>query len=554
MGIELGFFDSIDSIKQQMGISKERLIEIVKDSIIAAYRKNYNPDDQITVDINEDNGEVSILLFKDVVEEVENANAQISLKDAREQIDPRYEVGDIITYQISPKNFGRIAAQDAKQNMIQKIKEEHKENIYNEYKVREGELITGTVEKESRNRQGRINYFVNIGSGEGMLSNRDQIRGESFRIGSSVRAVISEVRKTSKDVQIVLSRTTPAFLEGIFQLEVPEIEDGIVEIVSVARDAGSRSKVAVVSHDEEVDPIGACLGGGFIRIQHISDELHGEKIDLVEYRENPEEYIINALKPAKVLKVIFDEDDLSALVVVDDNQLSLAIGRSGQNVRLAAKVTGYKIDIKSLSDFEAMYGESDYERAQEDVIALIGDSNEGHMLDDATVRNSEEEDDAMTNDNKEMNVYDKHELDEKVDVDAELAKDSYVAQEKSGTAKAAREMASHGAENRELTIEEKVQAEYIDGEDTYLKDEGPAHEATATYVENQGCDRDFVAYDENEKPQCINEDELLAHESFKEQGNVQVAKNMEKLVADDEEKGKSLEDAVYDEYADKDNK
>ena len=269
------------------------------------------------------------------------------LEEAQE-IKPTYDLDDIVDFEVTPKNFGRVAAQLAKGVVTQRIREAERSIIYGEYKEKEYDIITGTVLREDKG-----NVFVNIGKLETAIGPNEQIPREKYKFNEKIKLYVVEVKNTPKGAQIIVSRTHPGLVKRLFELEVPEIYEGVVEIKSISREAGSRSKIAVVSHDENVDPMGACVGPKGARVQNIVNELKGEKIDIIKWSKNPEEFIENSLSPAKVLSVTVDEDKKSAKVIVDDSQLSLAIGKEGQNVRLAAKLTNWKIDIKSKSQAEA---------------------------------------------------------------------------------------------------------------------------------------------------------------------------------------------------------
>ena len=289
---------------------------------------------------------------KDVVEEVEDDMIEISLEEALE-IDPRYEAGDVVEYQVTPRDFGRIAAQTAKQVVVQRIREAERGMIFDDYITRQGEIITGTVQRISNE-----TIFVNIGKAEGILAATERVPGEKYGINDRIKVYIMDVKKTTKGPQVFLSRSHPGLVKRLFELEVPEIEEGIVEIKSIAREAGSRTKIAVYTEEENVDPVGACVGTRGSRVQNIVDELFGEKIDIITWNDDPETLISNVLSPAKVEKVLIDEEEKSATVIVPDYQLSLAIGKEGQNVRLAAKLCGWKIDIKSHTQYTDSEGDT----------------------------------------------------------------------------------------------------------------------------------------------------------------------------------------------------
>lgn len=342
------FVSALKDIVRDKGISEDFIFTAVEDALVAAYKKNYSKistnSQNVKVSINRDNGEVHVYAMKEVVDIVFDDTNEISLEEARE-IDPTFDIEDLVQIEVTPREFGRVAAQNAKQVVVQRIKEAERDVIYNEYLEKEFDIITGTIiRKENKN------VFVNIGKLETILGPEEQIKNERYEFNEKIKLFIVEVKKTTKGPQIKVSRTHPGLVRRLFELEVPEIFTGIVEIKSISRESGSRSKVAVHSNDENVDPMGACVGPKGIRVQNIVNELNNEKIDIIKWSKDPVEFITNSLSPAKVMKVeIVDEANKTAKVVVEDNQLSLAIGKEGQNVRLAARLTGWKIDIKSLS-------------------------------------------------------------------------------------------------------------------------------------------------------------------------------------------------------------
>ncbi len=364
------FIQAIEDLEKEKHISKEILLEAIESALVSAYKKNYGTSQNVRVDINEETGDINVYMRMDVVadEEIEDELTQIPLSEAME-IDPRYEVGDVVEYQVTPRDFGRIAAQTAKQVVVQRIREAERGMIFDNFITRQGEILTGTVQRVSNE-----TLFVNVGNTEGILSPNEQVPGERYKVNDRLKVYIMDVRKTNKGPQVFLSRSHPGLVKRLFELEVPEIEDGTVEIKGIAREAGSRTKMAVYTEYENVDPVGACVGTRGNRVQAIVDELHGEKIDIITWSEDPEVLIGNVLSPAKVEKVIIpDEDEKSAIVIVPDYQLSLAIGKEGQNVRLAARVSGWKIDIKSHSQYEAMLEDED------DLIVEVDDEVEAEM-------------------------------------------------------------------------------------------------------------------------------------------------------------------------------
>lgn len=343
------FIRAVDDLEKEKGISKEIVIDAIETALISGYKKNYGKNGNVKVEIDTNTGEYKVYTEMVVMEEVEDSGFQIDLESAKE-IDDKYEIGDIVRNTIQPKeDFGRIAAQTSRQVILQKIREAERENIYEEFHGRESEIVTGTVQRISKN-----NIFINLGKIEGILTESEQIPGETYRQGDRIKAVIVEVKNTSKGANITLSRTHPDLVKRIFELEVPEIYDGVIDIYNIAREAGSRSKIAVMTNDENVDPVGSCVGNKGTRVKAIVDEINGEKIDIIVYDKDSAKFVANSLSPATVVKVEVDEKNKSALVVVPDFQLSLAIGKEGQNARLAAKLTSWKIDIKSESQHSTM--------------------------------------------------------------------------------------------------------------------------------------------------------------------------------------------------------
>jgi len=344
------FIEALEELEREKGIAMDVLIEALEAALISAYKRNFGSLQNVRVHIDRGTGEIKVYARKTVVEKekVEDDRSEISLDDARTR-DSRYELEDIVEIEVTPRDFGRIAAQTAKQVVVQRIREAERGIIFEEFSSREGDIVNGIVQ-----RQDQKNVYIDLGKTEAILAPTEQIPGEDYRHGDRIKTYIVEVRKTTKGPQIMVSRTHPGLLKRLFELEVPEIHDGTVELKSVAREAGARSKIAVYSKDENVDPVGACVGPKGMRVQTIVSELKGEKIDIVKWSQDPAKFVANALSPAKVVSVVIYEDDKIARVVVPDYQLSLAIGKEGQNARLAAKLTGWKIDIKSESQMEAL--------------------------------------------------------------------------------------------------------------------------------------------------------------------------------------------------------
>ena len=336
--------DALTALEEQKGISRDVLIEAIEAALVTAYKRNYNQAQNVRVDINLNTGSMVVYSRKDVVLEAEDERLEISLDDAK-YINEAYEIGDVVEEEVTPRNFGRIAAQTAKQVVTQRVREAERGLIYEEYVDREDDIVSGLIE-----RQDARNIYVSIGKVEAALPLNEQMPGEVYKPQSRIRVYITKVERTTRGPQVIVSRTHPGLLRRLFEMEVPEIFDGTVEIKSIAREAGDRSKISVYAHNEEVDPVGSCVGAKGARVQTIVNELNGEKIDIVEWSEDPVVFVANALSPSKVLDVQVNEEEKSTTVVVPDYQLSLAIGKRGQNARLAAKLTGWKIDIKSETD------------------------------------------------------------------------------------------------------------------------------------------------------------------------------------------------------------
>jgi len=349
------FWEALTDLAKEKNIDMEVLIETIENSLIIACKNNYGKADNAIVDVDRNSGEYHVYLAKTVVETVEDSVEEISLTDAQ-NIDGKYQIGDVVNIEVKSKEFGRIAATSAKNTITQKIREEERKVLYQEYYALEHTVVTGVVTRFSGK-----NIHINLGKLEGYLAETEQIKGEYYNAQDRIKVYIVEVKSTNKGPRILVSRTHPELVKKLFEEEVTEVRDKIVEIKSIAREAGSRTKIAVWSNDEDVDPVGACVGQNGSRVNAIVEELRGEKIDIVEWDENPAYLIENALSPAKVVAVIADADEKSARVVVPDYQLSLAIGKEGQNARLAARLTGFKIDIKSETQAKEAGDFLDYE-------------------------------------------------------------------------------------------------------------------------------------------------------------------------------------------------
>lgn len=341
MNVEL--IEALASLEKEKGVNADIILEAIEAALISAYKKNFGTLQNVRVQIDRGTGEIKVYARKTIVEEATDPRAEISLTEAR-RLDPRYELEDIVESEVTPKDFGRIAAQTAKQVVVQRIREAERDMIFDEFANRESDIVTGVVQRIENK-----NVFIDFGKTEAILSQSEQMSTDEYRQNERIKTYIIDVKKTTKGPQILVSRTHPGLLKRLFELEVPEIHDGTVEIKSIAREAGSRSKIAVFSKNENVDPVGACVGPKGFRVQAIVNELKGEKIDIVKWSLDSAKFISNALSPAKVISVDIAADEKIARVVVPDYQLSLAIGKEGQNARLAAKLTGWKIDIKSES-------------------------------------------------------------------------------------------------------------------------------------------------------------------------------------------------------------
>ena len=334
---------ALEQLEKEKGIKKEIIIEAIEAALISAYKKNFGSAMNVKVNIDRVTGDVKVFALRKVAEDPDVEAMDISVGEAA-ILNPTLEIGDYVELEVTPRSFGRIAAQSAKQVVVQKLREAERGIIYDEFYNKESDIVTGIIQRIEKR-----NVIVDLGKTEAVHGPTEQTPGEEYRFNERLKSYIVEVKKTTKGPQIMISRTHPGLVKRLFELEVPEIHDGTVEIKSISREPGSRTKIAVYSKDENVDPVGACVGQKGTRVQAIVDELRGEKIDIIKWSNDPRDYISSSLSPAKVVRVDVDEDEKSAKVVVPDYQLSLAIGKEGQNARLAAKLTGWKIDIKSES-------------------------------------------------------------------------------------------------------------------------------------------------------------------------------------------------------------
>ena len=339
--------EALDELQNEKGITKDYMIESLKLALEAAYKKNYETGEEVNVDINEDTGVISVYALKKVVSEVENPDTEITL-DAAKLINKRAKLGGEIKIEVTPKNFGRIAASAGKQIIIQRLREAEHDLVFTQYSDKQGEIVIGVVQRTDK-----MGMIVDLGRVEALIPSKELVPTERFETHQRIKAYVQKVDDSAKfGPQVILSRRDPGFVKKLFELEVPEIEEGIVEIKAVAREAGQRSKVAVYSEDENIDPVGACIGKKGMRINEIMEELNGEKIDVIPYSDDVPSFIVNALSPAGIMAIDINDEERVATIVVPDDQLSLAIGAKGQNVRLAAILTGWKIDIKTKTEIE----------------------------------------------------------------------------------------------------------------------------------------------------------------------------------------------------------
>ena len=372
---------AMEDLEKENGIKKEEMLETIETALVTAYKRNYDcEEDNVKITMDRETGEIHVYMQKEVVKKVENEKTQISLDEAKLK-NKKVKLGDIVDTELVPKNFGRIAAGTAKQVIIQKIREASREFLYNEFNERKGEIVSGIIQKAD----GGV-VIVDLGRLEGIMPLKEQIPTERYHVNDKIRASIVDVQKGLKgSTQVIISRSHNDFVRKLFELEIPEIYEGLIEIKSVSRDPGNRCKVAVYSQNENIDPVGSCVGQKGIRIQNIINELNGEKIDVIEWNSDPSIYISSALLPAQVMAVDIKEDEHFAQVIVPDNQLSLAIGKSGQNARLAARLTNWKIDIKSETQFREMIM-----KMQEETQEVIEEEAE-EMIEDAVVEEIKEE-------------------------------------------------------------------------------------------------------------------------------------------------------------------
>ena len=342
------FIIALEELEKSKNVDKEVILEALEKALVKSYQKNYDNNENVDVNINDKTGEIEVYSLKNVVDEVNDPIAEISKTKAKE-IDSKLDLGDICRVKIAPKNFGRVAAQTARNIVIQKIRDAQRDSVYSEYLNRSNEIITGVVQREDK-----FNVYINLDKIEGIIPIKEQVENETYAPNQRIKVLIKEVKNTTKEPQIILSRKDKALVVRLFELEVPEITNGIIEIYGIDREAGSRTKIAVFSNDPEIDSIGACIGFKGSRVNSIVEELQGEKIDIINYDKDVKIFIKNALSPAEINEVFINDKKKQSLVVVRDDQLSLAIGKEGQNARLAARLTGWKIDIKSQEEYDSL--------------------------------------------------------------------------------------------------------------------------------------------------------------------------------------------------------
>ena len=352
------FIIALEELEKTKNVDKRIILEALEKALVKSYQKNYDNNENVDVSIDEETGEIEVYSLKNVVEEVNEPIAEISNTKAKE-IDPKLDLGDICRVKIAPKNFGRVAAQTARNIVIQKIRDAQRDSVYSEYLDRTNEIITGVVQREDK-----FNVYINLDKIEGIIPIKEQVENETYTPNQRIKVLIKEVKNTTKEPQIILSRKDKALVVRLFELEVPEITNGIIEIYGIDREAGSRTKIAVFSNDPEIDSIGACIGFKGSRVNSIVEELQGEKIDIINYDKDIKVFIKNSLSPAEINEVYINDKKKQSLVVVREDQLSLAIGKEGQNARLAARLTGWKIDIKSQEEFDQL--------SQEEIDEILG--------------------------------------------------------------------------------------------------------------------------------------------------------------------------------------
>lgn len=393
------FIIALEELEKTKNVDKRIILEALEKALVKSYQKNYDNNENVDVSIDDETGEIEVYSLKNVVEEVNEPIAEISKTKAKE-IDPKLDLGDICRVKIAPKNFGRVAAQTARNIVIQKIRDAQRDSVYSEYLDRANEIITGVVQREDK-----FNVYINLDKIEGIIPIKEQVENETYTPNQRIKVLIKEVKNTTKEPQIILSRKDKALVVRLFELEVPEITNGIIEIYGIDREAGSRTKIAVFSNDPEIDSIGACIGFKGSRVNSIVEELQGEKIDIINYDKDIKVFIKNSLSPAEINEVYINDKKKQSLVVVREDQLSLAIGKEGQNARLAARLTGWKIDIKSQEEFDQL--------SQEEIDEILGLNEQT----DKDLENIEE------NSKEDILEYENAQQGENLDIDKENIED-----------------------------------------------------------------------------------------------------------------------------------
>jgi transcription termination/antitermination protein NusA len=405
MSVEL--IHALSQIEKEKGISKEVLMEAIEVALVSAYKKNFGPMQSVKIYIDRLTGDIKVFAMKTVKESVDDEQSEISIEKAK-QINESLEEDDVVEVEVTPGKFGRIAAQTAKQVVVQRIREAERGIIFDEFFNKENDIVTGIVRRVERR-----DVIIDLGRTEAVLSYNEQAQGEEYRFNERIKVYVIEVKKTSRGPRILVSRTHPGLVKRLFELEVPEIHEGVVEIRGVSREAGSRTKIAVYSRDDNVDPVGACVGQKGIRVQAVVDELRGEKIDIIRWSSNPKDFISSSLSPAKVIRVDTNDAAKAARVIVPDFQLSLAIGKEGQNARLAAKLTGWKIDIKSESQLRTEI-EQQLLNFNSDVDA---DDDDSELFEANEIQDDEYEDDERYEADQGQDIEEEYEDNEEYDED-----------------------------------------------------------------------------------------------------------------------------------------
>ena len=402
------FIIALEELEKTKNVDKRIILEALEKALVKSYQKNYDNNENVDVSIDDETGEIEVYSLKNVVEEVNEPIAEISKTKAKE-IDPKLDLGDICRVKIAPKNFGRVAAQTARNIVIQKIRDAQRDSVYSEYLDRANEIITGVVQREDK-----FNVYINLDKIEGIIPIKEQVENETYTPNQRIKVLIKEVKNTTKEPQIILSRKDKALVVRLFELEVPEITNGIIEIYGIDREAGSRTKIAVFSNDPEIDSIGACIGFKGSRVNSIVEELQGEKIDIINYDKDIKVFIKNSLSPAEINEVYINDKKKQSLVVVREDQLSLAIGKEGQNARLAARLTGWKIDIKSNLQFEEYLEERNIteEELREEFENSKKDSSEGNEENSEETLENQDNLGNNLDDKEEFNIENSHNEDE----------------------------------------------------------------------------------------------------------------------------------------------